>query len=246
MIEIQNLTKIYQDKTGQVAALQDVTTTIQDGDIFGIIGMSGAGKSTLLRCLSMLEQPSSGKIVLNGQDFANLTGAAQRKARKQMGVVFQGYNLLMQKTVAENVAFPLKLEKYDAQQVNERVKELLSLVGLAERASAYPAQLSGGQKQRVALARALATQPSVLLCDEPTSALDALTTRSVLELLADINKKLGVTIIIITHELDVVHSICNRMAVIDQSKIVEQGNTKEIFENPQSPIAKLLLGKEDC
>lgn len=246
MIEIQNLTKIYQDKTGQVVALQDVTTTIQDGDIFGIIGMSGAGKSTLLRCLSMLEQPTSGKIVLNGQDFANLTGATQRKARKQMGVVFQGYNLLMQKTIAENVAFPLKLEKYDAQQVDTRVKELLSLVGLAERASAYPAQLSGGQKQRVALARALATQPSVLLCDEPTSALDALTTRSVLELLADINKKLGVTIIIITHELDVVHSICNRMAVIDQSKIVEQGNTKEIFENPQSPIAKLLLGKEDC
>lgn len=245
MIEIQNLSKIFQDKTGQVTALQDVTTTIDDGDIFGIIGMSGAGKSTLLRCLSMLETPTSGKILLNGQDISHLKGAAQRDAHKKMGVVFQGYNLLMQKTVAENVAFPLKLEKNDPKMVKSRVAELLALVGLSERANAYPAQLSGGQKQRVALARALASQPSVLLCDEPTSALDALTTRSVLNLLADINKKLGVTIIIITHELDVVHSICNRMAVIDESRIVEQGDTKTIFENPQSAIARLLLGKEN-
>ncbi len=245
MIEIQSLSKVFQDKTGQVTALQDVTTTINDGDIFGIIGMSGAGKSTLLRCLSMLETPTSGKILLNGQDISHLKGAAQREARKKMGVVFQGYNLLMQKTVAENVAFPLKLEKNDPKMVAQRVEELLSLVGLSERANAYPAQLSGGQKQRVALARALASQPSVLLCDEPTSALDALTTRSVLNLLADINKKLGVTIIIITHELDVVHSICNRMAVIDESRIVEQGDTKEIFETPQSAIARLLLGKEN-
>lgn len=245
MIEIQNLSKIFQDKTGQVTALQDVTTTIEDGDIFGIIGMSGAGKSTLLRCLSMLETPTSGKILLNRQDISHLKGAAQRDARKKMGVVFQGYNLLMQKTVAENVAFPLKLEKNDPKMVESRVTELLALVGLSERANAYPAQLSGGQKQRVALARALASQPSVLLCDEPTSALDALTTRSVLNLLADINKKLGVTIIIITHELEVVHSICNRMAVIDESRIVEQGDTKTIFENPQSAIARLLLGKEN-
>ena len=245
MIEIQNLSKIFQDKTGQVTALQDVTTTINDGDIFGIIGMSGAGKSTLLRCLSMLETPTSGKILLNGQDISHLKGAAQRDARKKMGVVFQGYNLLMQKTVAENVAFPLKLEKNDPKMIESRITELLALVGLSERANAYPAQLSGGQKQRVALARALASQPSVLLCDEPTSALDALTTRSVLNLLADINQKLGVTIIIITHELDVVHSICNRMAVIDESRIVEQGDTKTIFENPQSAIARLLLGKEN-
>ena len=246
MIEIQNLTKIFHDKTGTVTALQDVYTTIQDKDIFGIIGMSGAGKSTLLRCLSMLEEPTSGKILLDGQDISTLKGAAQRQARKKMGVIFQGYNLLMQKTVAENVAFPLKLEKYDPKAVESRVQELLSLVGLADRASAYPAQLSGGQKQRVALARDLASQPSVLLCDEPTSALDALTTQSVLKLLSDINHKLGVTIIIITHELEVVHSICNRMAVIDESRIVEQGNTKAIFECPQSPIAKLLLGKENC
>lgn len=245
MIEIQNLTKTFSDKHNTVHALQDVSTTIQDGDIFGIIGMSGAGKSTLLRCLSMLETPTSGKILLDGKDISALKGAQQRAVRKQMGVVFQGYNLLMQKTVAENVAFPLKLEKHDPKAVAQRVDELLSLVGLSERANAYPAQLSGGQKQRVALARALASNPSVLLCDEPTSALDALTTCSVLDLLSDINRKLGVTIIIITHELEVVHSICNRMAVIDESRIVEQGDTKTIFENPQSPIAKLLLGKEN-
>ncbi len=245
MIEIQNLTKTFSDKHSTVHALQDVSTTVYDGDIFGIIGMSGAGKSTLLRCLSMLESPTSGKILLNGVDISSLKGAQQRAIRKQMGVVFQGYNLLMQKTVAENVAFPLKLEKNDAKAVEQRVTELLQLVGLSDRANAYPAQLSGGQKQRVALARALASNPSVLLCDEPTSALDALTTRSVLDLLSDINRKLGVTIIIITHELEVVHSICNRMAVIDESRIIEQGDTKTIFEHPQSPIAKLLLGKEN-
>lgn len=245
MIEIQNVSKIFSDQGGEVTALQDVSTVIADGDIFGIIGMSGAGKSTLLRCLSMLEIPTSGKILLDGQDICGLKGAAQRVAHKKMGVVFQGYNLLMQKTVAENVAFPLKLEKHDPQAVKQRVEELLSLVGLSDRANAYPAQLSGGQKQRVALARALATQPSVLLCDEPTSALDTLTTQSVLHLLANINQKLGITIIIITHELEVVKNICNRMAVIDESRIVEQGETKQIFEAPQSATAKLLLGKEN-
>ena len=178
MIEIEHLSKIYSDKTGQVTALEDVSLSIEKGDIFGIIGMSGAGKSTLLRCLSMLEAPTQGRILLDGEDILSLKGAAQRAARKKMGVVFQGYNLLMQKTVAQNVAFPLELEKHDPAAVKARVTELLALVGLADRAGAYPAQLSGGQKQRVALARALATQPDVLLCDEPTSALDALTTRS--------------------------------------------------------------------
>ena len=246
MIEIEHLSKIYSDKTGQVTALEDVSLSIEKGDIFGIIGMSGAGKSTLLRCLSMLESPTQVRILLDGEDILSLKGAAQRAARKKMGVVFQGYNLLMQKTVAENVAFPLELEKHDPAAVKARVTELLALVGLADRAGAYPAQLSGGQKQRVALARALATQPDVLLCDEPTSALDALTTRSVLQLLADINRQLGVTILIITHELNVVKTVCNRMAVIDESHIVEQGLVQDIFDHPQSHIARLLLGKEEA
>ena len=245
MIEIEHLSKVFQDKNGRVVALEDVSATIRDGDIFGIIGMSGAGKSTLLRCLCLLEKPSEGQILLNGRDLAALSGADLRMARRQMGVVFQGYNLLMQKTVAENVAFPLKLDKYDKAAVAARVTELLELVGLADKAQSYPSQLSGGQKQRVALARALASNPGVLLCDEPTSALDPLTTQSVLELLQNINKKLGVTIVIITHELSVVQRICNRMVVIDESHFVEQGDTAAIFENPQSSIARLLLGKKE-
>ena len=244
MIEIEHLSKVFQDKNGRVVALEDVSATIRDGDIFGIIGMSGAGKSTLLRCLCLLETPTEGRILLDGKDLSALRGEELRTARRRMGVVFQGYNLLMQKTVAENVAFPLKLDKYDKAAVDARVKELLELVGLADRAGSYPSQLSGGQKQRVALARALASKPQVLLCDEPTSALDPLTTKSVLELLKDINQKLGVTIII-THELAVVRSICNRMVVIDNGLFVEQGETAEIFENPQSEVARLLLGKEE-
>lgn len=244
MIEIKNLSKIFRDKSGEVVALKDVHATIATGDIFGIIGMSGAGKSTLLRCLCLLEKPTDGQILLDGQDLAHLSGSQLRTARRQMGVVFQGYNLLMQKTVADNIAFPLKLDKYDKAAVAARVAELLELVGLADRANSYPSQLSGGQKQRVALARALASHPAVLLCDEPTSALDPLTTQNMLELLRDINKKLGVTIIIITHELSVVKSICNRMLVIDNSQVVEQGDTADIFENPQSGIARLLIGKE--
>ena len=245
MIEIKHLSKVFTEKSGKVVALQNACATIRDGDIFGVIGMSGAGKSTLLRCLCLLEKPSEGQILLDGQDLSALTGAQLRAARRQMGVVFQGYNLLMQKTVAQNVAFPLKLGRYDKAAVDARVKQLLELVGLADRAGSYPSQLSGGQKQRVALARALAPSPKVLLCDEPTSALDPLTTKSVLELLQDINKKLGVTIIIITHELGVVRSICNRMVVIDDGVFVEQGDTASIFEDPQSEVARLLLGKKE-
>ena len=245
MIEIEHLSKVFQDKNGRVVALEDVSATIRDGDIFGIIGMSGAGKSTLLRCLCLLETPTEGRILLDGKDLSALRGEELRAARRRMGVVFQGYNLLMQKTVAENVAFPLKLDKYDKAAVAARVTELLELVGLADKAQSYPSQLSGGQKQRVALARALASNPGVLLCDEPTSALDPLTTQSVLDLLQNINQKLGVTIVIITHELSVVQRICNRMVVIDESHFVEQGDTAAIFENPQSSIARLLLGKKE-
>ena len=244
MIEIKDLCKVFRERSNQVVALTEASAVIRDGDIFGVIGMSGAGKSTLLRCLCLLEKPTKGQILLDGQDLASLTGADLRQARRQMGVVFQGYNLLMQKTVAENIAFPLKLDKCSRDQVDRRVTELLELVGLSDKAGSYPSQLSGGQKQRVALARALAAHPKVLLCDEPTSALDPLTTKSVLELLQDINRKLGVTVIIITHELSVVRSICNRMVVIDGGRFVEQGDTAEIFEHPQSSIARRLLGKE--
>ena len=245
MIEIEHLSKVYIDKNGRVNALQDVSLSIQKGDIFGVIGMSGAGKSTLLRCLSMLETPSEGRILLEGQDLSTLKGAARRAAHKKMGVVFQGYNLLMQKTVAENVAFPLKLEKgYHKQAVAARVQELLSLVGLADKAGAYPAQLSGGQKQRVAIARALATSPEMLLCDEPTSALDPLTTKAMLALLQDINRKLGVTILIITHELAVVQAICSRVAVISDGRVAEIGEVAQVFTSPRSAETKRLLGRE--
>ena len=233
MITISHLTKIFEGKGPRVTALEDVNLEIGKGDIYGIIGMSGAGKSTLLRCLTLLERPTSGQIMLAGQDIASLSGAQLRAARRGMGVVFQGYNLLMQKTVAENVAFPLRLEKgYDKAAVQARV-------------GAYPAQLSGGQKQRVAIARALATQPEMLLCDEPTSALDPLTTKSMLALLTDINKKLGVTIIIITHELSVVQAICSHVAVISEGRLAESGAVADVFGSPRSAVTKLLLGREE-
>lgn len=247
MIELKNVSKIYGAKNspnGQTVALQDVNLSIQQGDIFGIIGMSGAGKSTLLRCLCMLDAPTTGEITLNGVPLSSLQGAAKRAAHRKMGVVFQGYNLLMQKNVEQNIAFPLQLEGGDKASIQARVQELLKLVSLTDKAKAYPSQLSGGQKQRVALARALATSPEVLLCDEPTSALDSLTTKSVLKLLQNINQQLGVTIIIITHEIGVVKAICNRMAVIDASRFVEIGTKDEIFAHPKSEITQLLLGRE--
>ncbi len=246
MIDIQNLTKVFNDGSSRVVALEDVSLRVENGEVFGIIGMSGAGKSTLLRCLSVLEKPTTGRVLLDGEDLAALSGGALRCARRKMGVVFQGYNLLMQKTVAENVAFPLKLEKgYDKQAVATRVQELLSLVGLADKASAYPAQLSGGQKQRVAIARALATRPEILLCDEPTSALDPLTTKAMLALLQDINRKLGVTILIITHELAVVKAICGRVAVISDGRLAETGEVTQVFTNPASAETRRLLGREE-
>jgi len=243
VITISHLTKIFEGKGAHVTALNNVSLTIEDGAIQGIIGMSGAGKSTLLRCLTLLERPTSGEILLGGQDLASLSGAALRNARRKMGVVFQGYNLLMQKTVAENIAFPLRLEKgRDKQAIDARVTELLALVGLEGRADSYPAQLSGGQKQRVAIARALAAKPELLLCDEPTSALDPLTTRAILSLLADIHEKLGVTILIITHELAVVRAICTHVAVISDGTLAEAGAVADVLEHPQSAAARMLCG----
>ena len=240
MIEIKNLSKHF-DSASRVDALQNVNLTVEDGDICGIIGMSGAGKSTLLRCISMLETPTEGSIEIDGKDIFSLKGRELLELRRQMGVVFQGYNLLMQRTIYKNIAFPLELVKTPKQELEKRVGELLELVGLSDKAQMYPAQLSGGQQQRVAIARALASNPKVLLCDEPTSALDPLTTRSILKLLQQINRTLGVTILIITHEIGVVRSICNRVAVIEAGSIAEQGKTEEVFANPQSQAAKQLL-----
>ena len=246
MIQIDRLTKVFNQGTAdECTALSNVSFTIEDGDIFGIIGMSGAGKSTLLRCLSLLEKPTSGRIIQDGIDLSTLRGKALLAAHRKTGVVFQGYNLLMQKTVADNVAFPLKLAGKKKTEIAPRITELLELVGLSDKAGWYPAQLSGGQKQRVAIARALASDPEVLLCDEPTSALDSLTTNQMLSLLQDINRKLGITIIIITHAIHVVKKICNKVAVIDASQFAEGGDTKSIFEHPQSNITRLLLSEAE-
>lgn len=206
--------------------------------------MSGAGKSTLLRCIAMLETPSSGSIEIDGRDIFSLKGKELLDLKKSLGVVFQGYNLLMQRSIRQNIAFPLELIKMPKDQIAKRVDELLCLVGLSDKAEEYPSQLSGGQRQRVAIARALASNPKVLLCDEPTSALDPLTTRSILKLLREINRTLGVTIVIITHEIGVVRSICNKVAVIDAGEIAESGLTKEVFAAPQSQAAKQLLDND--
>lgn len=242
MIKVDNLKKIFSNKDGYFTALNGINFSLNNGDIFGIIGMSGAGKSTLLRCITLLEEPNEGKIFIDDTDILSLKGEQLRSARRQMGVVFQGYHLLMQKTAVDNIAFPLKIAGVPKKEIDERVKNLLELVKISDKAQSYPAQLSGGQKQRVAIARALATNPKVLLCDEPTSALDSLTTKQVLSLLEDINKQLNTTIIIITHEIGVVRAICNKIAVIDGGIFVEQGDTKEIFNKPKSDITKLLLG----
>lgn len=219
LIDIQNLTKVFADGSARVVALEDVSLRVENGEVFGIIGMSGAGKSTLLRCLSVLEKPTRGRVLLDGEDLAALSGEALRRARRKMGVVFQGYNLLMQKTVAENVAFPLKLEKgYDRQAVAARVQELLSLVGLADKAGAYPAQLSGGQKQRVAIARAMANDPAILLADEPTGALDSATGRLVMDLFHRLHREQGKTIVLITHSPELAGE-CQRIVTIKDGRV---------------------------
>lgn len=243
MIRIKNLSKTF-DKSCNVDALKNVNLSIEAGDVCGVIGMSGAGKSTLLRCIAMLETPSSGSIEIDGRDIFSLKGKELLDLKKSLGVVFQGYNLLMQRSIRQNIAFPLELIKMPKDQIAKRVDELLCLVGLSDKAEEYPSQLSGGQRQRVAIARALASNPKVLLCDEPTSALDPLTTRSILKLLREINRTLGVTIVIITHEIGVVRSICNKVAVIDAGEIAESGLTKEVFAAPQSQAAKQLLDND--
>lgn len=245
MIEIQKLTKSYPMDGGTYTAIENIDLTIEDSDIFGIIGMSGAGKSTLVRCINLLERPTAGAILIDGTDVTAIQGDQLLILRRKIGMVFQKFNLLMQRTILDNVALPLEIAGVPKKEREARAAELLELVGLANQTKKYPAQLSGGQQQRVSIARALANHPSMILCDEPTSALDSLTTNSILKLLRDINRKLGVTIIIITHEIGVVQKICNKVAVIDSSVIVEQGNTEDVLRNPRQHITKQLLGEVD-
>jgi len=241
MIEIKNLTKAFPVDGGSFEALHDVNLTVEDGDIYGIIGMSGAGKSTLVRCINMLERPTKGSVVIDGVDIGILSDSELREIRRNVTMIFQGFNLLMQRTCLRNVCFPLELAGVKKAEAEARALELLDTVGLKDKAGAYPAQLSGGQQQRVAIARALATNPKVLLCDEATSALDPKTTHSILELIKDINKAYGITVVIITHQMSVVEEICNKVAILDEGVVVEEGLVSEVFSNPKSAAAKRLV-----
>ena len=244
MIALKNLSKTYHTADGEVEALKNVSLEISDGDIFGIIGMSGAGKSTLVRCINMLERPTEGTVEIDGCDLGTLSESELRNVRRDITMIFQGFNLLMQRNCLSNVCFPLKLAGVKKAEAQKRAMELLELVGLGDKAKAYPAQLSGGQQQRVAIARALATNPKVLLCDEATSALDPNTTHSILELIRSINEKLGITVIIITHQMNVVESICKHVAILDDGVVVEQGEVGEVFSHPKSAAAKSLVFPE--
>ena len=241
MIEIKNLSKTFKTADSSLDALKNVSLTINDGDIYGIIGMSGAGKSTLVRCINMLERPTEGQILIDGVDMGSLSSKQLRDARHNITMIFQGFNLLMQRNCLKNICFPLELEGMKKEDAKKRALELLEIVGLPDKAKAYPAQLSGGQQQRIAIARALATNPKVLLCDEATSALDPNTTHSILNLIRDINKKLGITVIIITHQMSVVEETCNRVAILDNGTVVEQGEVSTVFAHPQSAAAKRLV-----
>ncbi len=242
MIQLKNLCKTFNGDNSSVEALRDISLNIDDGLIFGIIGLSGAGKSTLIRCINFLEKPTSGQVLFDGADLAKLSANELRETRRQMSMIFQGFNLLMQRNVLDNVCFPMEVAKMGSKnQIKQRALELLDTVGLKDKAKAYPSQLSGGQKQRVAIARALATNPKVLLCDEATSALDPTTTQSILSLIKKINKEMGVTVVVITHEMKVIEQICDKVAVIDKGLIAEEGDVKDVFMHPQSDIAKKLV-----
>ena len=245
MIEIQHLSKTFAGADGSVEALRDINLKINDGDIFGIIGMSGAGKSTLVRCINMLERPSSGTVLINGRDIGALSAEELRKVRRRTTMIFQSFNLLMQRTCLANICFPLELAGMKKAEAKKRAGELLELVGLSDKANAYPAQLSGGQQQRIAIARALATDPEVLLCDEATSALDPKTTRSILELIKQINERLGITVIIITHQMSVIEDICTRVAILENGTVVEEGEVSKVFSNPASDAGKNIVSPEE-
>lgn len=241
IIQLVGLGKEFHTANGPIRALDDINLSIEQGEIFGIIGLSGAGKSTLVRCINYLEVPTSGEVLFENQSLAAMKPKEQRKARQSMGMIFQQFNLLAQRNVIQNVCFPLEIAKVPKKEAVKRAMELLEMVGLKDRAKAYPSQLSGGQKQRVAIARALATNPKILLCDEATSALDPNTTKSILSLLKEINKSMGVTVVVITHEMAVIEAICDRVAIIDQSHIAEVGSVAEIFSEPKSRIGRQLI-----
>lgn len=245
LIQIKDLHKVFKIKGRDVIALEGINLTVKEGEIFGIIGLSGAGKSTLVRCINFLEKPTSGAVVFDGQDLNTLSDKELRKARQQMGMIFQQFNLLMQRTALENVCFPLELAGVKKDEAEKRAQELLEIVGLSERANAYPVQLSGGQKQRVAIARALATNPKVLLCDEATSALDPQTTASILALLKNLSKEMGITVIIITHEMSVIEEVCSRVAIIANHRIAEVGSVQEIFTHPKTDATRQLVYREE-
>ena len=245
VLKLVNVCKTFYSDGKEFDAVKNVSLEIQKGEIFGIIGLSGAGKSTLIRCMNRLETPTSGDILIDGESVLTMKGRQLRQLRKKVTMIFQQFNLLMQSTVAKNVRYPLELAHMPRAKADARVKELLEIVGLADKADAYPAQLSGGQKQRVAIARALASDPEVLLCDEATSALDPMTTQSILSLLQDINRRLGITVVVITHEMAVIRQICNRVTIIDGGKIVEEGDVDEVFTHTRSAAGRRLFGIVD-
>ena len=244
MIQIEHLSKSFKTADGTVEALKDITLTVPDGEIFGIIGMSGAGKSTLVRCINMLERPTEGRVIIDGCDIGALPAKQLREIRRSITMIFQGFNLLMQRNCLKNVCFPMELAGIPAREAEARAKELLELVGLGDKLKAYPAQLSGGQQQRVAIARALATHPRILLCDEATSALDPQSTQSILALIRDIHDKLGLTVIVITHQMSVVEQICTQVAILDNGAVAEVGPVSEVFASPSSQAAKRLVYPE--
>lgn len=247
MYKLENLSKEFSEKDNTVVAVRDVTLSIEKGKIYGIIGFSGAGKSTLVRCLNLLEVPTLGKVIFKGKNLLEINEKELRNYRQRIGMIFQSFNLLAQRNVVDNVCYPLEIAGVKRKDARKKALELLEMVGIEDKAKSYPSQLSGGQKQRVAIARALATDPDVLLCDEATSALDPITTTAILDLLKTINQKLGVTIVIITHEMKVVQQICDKVAVMSEGCIVEQGEVREIFVNPKSEITKkLVLNKSIC
>ena len=241
MIRLENVSKTFTDSNKEVHAVNNVSLTINDGDIFGIIGFSGAGKSTLVRCINLLEKPTDGKVFVDDAEITALSGKELRKARKKIGMIFQHFNLMPSRTIFGNVAYPLRGSGLSKEEIREKVHHLLELVGISEKENAFPSQLSGGQKQRVAIARALANDPSILLCDEATSALDPQTTKSILKLLQQLNQTLGITVVVITHEMAVVKEICNRVAVMDHGDVVEEGEVFHVFASPKEPLTRSFI-----
>ena len=244
MIELKQVSKVFPTEDGDFEALSNIDLTIEDGDIFGIVGMSGAGKSTLVRCINLLERPTSGGVYIDGANLMDMTSAQLRQTRRSISMIFQQFNLLMQRTCLKNICFPMEIAGVPASEAKKRALEYLDIVGLPDKANAYPAQLSGGQKQRIAIARALASNPKVLLCDEATSALDPTTTRSILRLIKDINQRLGITVVVITHEMAVVEEICTHVAILDHGHMVETGKVEEVFSNPKTEAGRKLVFPE--